>query len=223
MSRPSYGLQDGPKPSDTPVIGIAASDPDEELRHVSAVCRAGGEPLVMADWGAAFDGIDGLVMAAAPGVEGGEREGGQDATGCVSRALNSGLPMLATGSGFVSLNVAAGGSMVEVDGHAADPGDGDKPAYHRIYIAPGGKLAATVGSGGFVRVNSRHRHGVREAQKAPGLLATAYSLEDGVIEALESPEHAWVIGVQFDPHRRGELPPHFDRLFDSLVAHARGR
>ena len=131
--------------------------------------------------------------------------GGKTATGCVSRALDSGPPrMLATGERVrFALNVAAGGSMVEVDGHAADPGDGDKPAYHRIYIAPGGKLAATVGSGGFVRVNSRHRHGVREAQKAPGLLATAYSLEDGVIEALESPEHAWVIGVQFHPRAKG--------------------
>ena len=77
--------------------------------------------------------------------------------------------------------------------------------------------------GGFVRVNSRHTFGVREAQKAPGLLATAYSLEDGVIEALESPEHEWVIGVQFEPERRGELPPHFDRLFDRLVGRARGR
>jgi len=167
--------------------------------------------------------MDGLVIAAATRVGGGEGTEGQDAAYCTSRALALDLPVLATGGGFVSLNVAAGGTMVEVDGHAADPGDGEEPAYHRIYIAPGGKLAKTVGSGGFVRVNSRHTHGVREAQKAPGLLATAYSLEDGVIEALESPEHKWVIGVQFDPHRRGELPPHFDRLFDSLVAHARGR
>ncbi len=223
MSLTSYGLHDGPSPPETPVIGIVVSDPDEESRHVAAVCRAGGEPLVIADWGAAFDRIDGLVMAAAPRIQEGGREGAQDAADCTLRALNSGLPILATGSGFVSLNVAAGGSMVEVDGHAAGPDGGEEPAYHRIYIAPGGKLAATVGSGGFVRVNSRHTYGVREAQKAPWLLATAYSLEDGVIEALESPEHAWVIGVQFGPQRRGELPPHFDRLFDSLVAHARSR
>ena len=55
------------------------------------------------------------------------------------------------------------------------------------------------------------------------LMASAYSLEDGVIEALESPNHRWVIGVQFHPERRMELPPHFDRLFQSLVERAEER
>ncbi len=209
-------------PSDTPVIGIIVSDTHQEPVHASAVSRAGGEPLVIKERDAPFDRIDGLVVAAYSKIEGRERAGGREAANCVSQALDRGLPVLATGGGFLALNVALGGSMVEVYGHATDPG-GEEPAYHRIYIAPGGKLAAVVGSGGFVRVNSRHAYGVREAQKAPGLLATAYSLEDGVIEALESPEHGWVIGVQFDPQRRGELPPHFDRLFDALVLQARSR
>jgi putative glutamine amidotransferase len=64
---------------------------------------------------------------------------------------------------------------------------------------------------------------MREAQKSPLLMASAYSLEDGVIEALESPNHRWVIGVQFHPERRMELPPHFDRLFQSLVERAEER
>jgi gamma-glutamyl-gamma-aminobutyrate hydrolase PuuD len=46
-------------------------------------------------------------------------------------------------------------------------------------------------------------------------------MEDGVIEALESPEHDWVLGVQFHPERRGELPPHFDKLFETLVRRAK--
>lgn len=206
-----------PAPSDTPVIGLIVSDTCQGTGHASAVRRAGGEPLVMSAVDAALDSIDGLVVAA-PLVERDDRT----AADRVSQALDGGLPILATGDGFLALNVAAGGSMVRVDGHAADPGEGE-PAYHRIYIAPGGRLAAIVGSGGFVRVNSRHAFGVREAQKAPGLLATAYSLEDGTIEALESTEHPWAIGVQFEPERRGELPPHFDRLFSSLVAQSRRR
>ena len=80
-----------------------------------------------------------------------------------------------------------------------------------------------VGSGGFVRVNSRHRRGIREAQRSAWLLASAYSLEDGVIEALESARHRWVIGVQFRPERRMELPPHFHRLFQSLAERAAER
>ena len=43
------------------------------------------------------------------------------------------------------------------------------------------------------------------------------AVDDGLIEALESPTHNWGIGVQFHPERRGELPPHFDGLFRTLV------
>ena len=56
---------------------------------------------------------------------------------------------------------------------------------------------------------------------SPLLLASAYSLEDGVIEAPESPDHRWVVGVQFQPERLDEVPPHSQRLFQSLVEHAR--
>lgn len=210
------------RPADIPVIGIMADGSPGTRDHASAVRRAGGDPLDITGADGSCDQIDGLIVAAAPHAGGKHREAVPGTEACVTRALEGGLPVLATGEGLLTLNIVLGGSMVEVDGHAADP-EGEEPAYHRIYIAPGGRLAAIVGSGGFVRVNSRHAHGIREAQKAPGLLATAYSLEDGVIEALESPEHGWVIGVQFDPQRRGELPPHFDRLFDALVSQARSR
>ena len=74
----------------------------------------------------------------------------------------------------------------------------------------------------FVRVNSFHKHCITEAQKSRKLLASAYAIEDGVIEALESPDHTWVIGVQFSPQRRMELPPHFNRLFEALVFYSSG-
>ena len=80
-----------------------------------------------------------------------------------------------------------------------------------------------MGSGGFVRVNSRHSRGLKEAHKSALLITSAYSLEDGVVEALESPAHRWVLGVQFNPERRGEIPPHFDRLFQHHVDRATRR
>ena len=133
----------------------------------------------------------------------------------VKAALEMDMPILAIGDGLHALNIALGGApAVPVDGHGLE---GDTSSYHRIYIAPGSKLAAVVGSGGFVRVNSRHDLSVNEIGKSPYLLASAYSLEDGKIEALESPDHGWIIGVQFRPERRLEIPPHFDRLFQSLV------
>ena len=140
----------------------------------------------------------------------------------IRAALDADLPLLCVAWGMQVLNLAAGGKLGrDVAGHGCAEGDGDRvSSYHRIYIAPGGKLAAAVGSGGFVRVNSRHDQGIGEAQKSPLLMASAYSLEDGVIEALESPHHRWVIGVQFHPERRLEIPPHFERLFRSLVERA---
>ncbi len=70
-------------------------------------------------------------------------------------------------------------------------------------------------------MNSRHHQGLKEPQKSVDLMTSAWSLEDGVIEALESPVNDWVLGVQFHPERRGELPPHFDRLFETLVYKAK--
>ena len=138
-------------------------------------------------------------------------------------ALDDDLPIYGICRGMQLLNMAMGGSLIQhLEGHAGTQlDDGEwEPSFHHIYISPGSKLAAVVGSGGFVRVNSIHHQGVREAQKSPHLLASAYSLEDGLIEALESPRHRWVIAVQFHPERRMELPPHFDRLFQSLVERA---
>ena len=61
---------------------------------------------------------------------------------------------------------------------------------------------------------------MKEAQKAPSLLASAYSLDDGLIEALESPAHSWVLAVQCHPEREEELPPHWGHLFDAIVERA---
>ena len=118
-------------------------------------------------------------------------------------------PCCASETGLHALNLAAGGGPARrIEGHSGSGGDPESESlHHRIFISPGSKLAAVVGSGGFVRVNSRHRTGLREADKARTLTASAYGLDDGVIEALESVDDRWTIGVQFHPERRGELPP----------------
>ena len=140
----------------------------------------------------------------------------------IEAALEADLPLLCVSLGMQVLNGAMGGKPARsVSEHSPCQQDGQKvSAYHRIFISPGSKLASVVGSGGFVRVNSRHHTGLVDAQRSPLLIASAYSLEDGIIEALESPDHRWVLGVQFHPERRNELPPHFGRLFQSLVERA---
>lgn len=139
------------------------------------------------------------------------------------QALEWDLPVLAICRGMQVLNVALGGSLIQhVPGHKAELRDSQWVSVrHHVWIAPGSRLTAVLGAGGYVRVNSRHHQAVREAQKAPRLMASAYSPEDFLVEALESPSHRFVIGVQWHPEREKELPPHFQRLFLALVQEAK--
>ena len=233
--------------TDRPLIAVTTSDiGDDSVPFLDAVERSEAEPwLVRAGYALTPDEIlaraGALVLSDGPDVNPalyGQRPDPETGPAVyddardemeialVRAALDADLPVYGIGRGMHILNVALGGRLLQgVEGHhPAQPENGDsKPEYHHIYISPGSKLAAVVGSGGFVRVNSRHRAGMREAQKSPYLLASAYSLEDGIIEALESASHRWVIAVQFSPQLRMENPPHFDRLFQSLAERAAER
>ena len=207
-----------------PIVGlIAASDADARL-CAAALESCDARPLRIdpADYATPDDAL-GLVNAL--GFCGADVGGGDAEVALMRAALDCDMPIYAIGGAMHTLNIALGGlPPLPLDNHAAaDCGAESASEYHHIYIAPGSRLAAVVGSGGFVRVNSRHRRGIREAQKSAWLLASAYSLEDGAIEALESARHRWVIGVQFRPERRMELPPHFHRLFQSLAERAAER
>jgi putative glutamine amidotransferase len=140
----------------------------------------------------------------------------------LNSAYKRDIPILGIGRGMHIMNVASHGTVsINIKNHAElITQNGIESAFHRIFISPGSKLAATVGSGGFVRVNSRHRDGILEVNKSSQLMSVAWSLEDGVIEALENPSCKWAIGVQFLPHMRAEIPPHFDQLFESIARKA---
>ena len=228
--------------SKTPIIGVVARSMAGAQPYAEIVQRHGGVPwLILADdhlsveeYGGRMSGL--LVSSGGdmhPSLHG-ERAGSKEVAGfsmdrdsaemlLIEAALENDIPVLCVSHGMQALNVVLGGTLIETtSGHGPPLHDGEEvSAYHRIYISPGSKLAAIVGSGGIVRVNSRHRQGIKESQKSRLLLASAYSIDDGVIEALESPDHDWVIGVQFQPERSKEVPPHFDRLFLGLVERAR--
>ena len=144
--------------------------------------------------------------------------------GLLEQALAYDIPVLAICRGMQLLNVAFGGRLLQdIEGHKAERRDGSwVAAKHDIYLSPGSKLAAILEMGGFFKVNSLHHQGLREPQKSPRLLATAYSLEDGIIEGLESPEHSWVVGIQCHPERREEVPRVFANLFLAFAERAEG-
>ena len=136
----------------------------------------------------------------------------------LEHALNRDMPVFAICRGMQLLNVAFGGKLIQdLPNHKAEKTDGKwESAYHQIFITPGAKAAAVIGVAGFFKVNSRHHQGLREAQRAPRLMTTAYEVEDGLIEGLESPEHSWVIGLQCHPERQDEVPKSFGNLFFGL-------
>lgn len=137
-------------------------------------------------------------------------------------ALEQDMPVLAICRGMQLLNVAFGGQLIQdLPGHKAERSNGCwEPTRHLIYLAPGAKAAAVIGSAGFFRVNSLHHQGIREAQRSPRLMASAYSVEDGLIEGLESPNHSWVIGFQCHPERHDEVPRSFSNLFAAFYERA---
>jgi putative glutamine amidotransferase len=112
-------------------------------------------------------------------------------------------PILAICHGVQTLNVWLNGSLVQdlKTGVGHRPGQ-DVAEAHPVRIAPGSRLAGLVplGSAAEPLVNSSHHQAIRVP--GDGLLVSAVSPVDGVVEAveLESREH-FVLGVQWHPER----------------------
>ena len=185
---------------------------------IRAIEEAGGRANVIASADATsvlLGDAGGLLLA-----DGAIHDGNADAVlALLHAALAEDMPVLATGEGMHLLNTAFGGQPAgPVCGHQ-DAGSSEN-VKHQIYLSPGSKMAAIIGSAGMFRVNSRHHKGLREPQRAERLLTIAYQLDDGTIEGLESKEHGWVIGVQFLPELCDEVPGSFNNLFLGLVERA---
>jgi len=88
--------------------------------------------------------------------------------------------------------------------------------FHRIFITLGSHLATMLGSGGTVKVNSRHHQGIGHKQLANIFFASAYTIEDGLIEAFENKDGS-IIAVQFHPERLNEHPKQIVGLFKAFT------
>lgn len=145
----------------------------------------------------------------------------------LSEALERDLPVLAICRGHQLLNVAFGGSLlqhIDGDGHRAHyETDGYPSRWHTVRIERGSKLFELL-QADEPAVNSRHHQAVTPDALAPALRAVAMS-PDGMVEAVESREHRWLLGVQWHPERPEPEHPGFapasHRLFEGLVAAAR--
>lgn len=200
----------------------------------------------------ALDDLDGLLITGGDDIDprhyGQEIREGWDVTVDAARdalelpltraAVQRDLPVLGICRGAQVLNVAMGGTLIqdidrEMTGHQdwshqqwkSHPAEPPDASIHEIEIESGSRLREIVGQE-RLGVNTFHHQGI--ARPAPGLAVTARTVDRrgaGVIEALESPRHRFVLGVLWHPERmwkgRAARNTASARLFAALVDAAR--
>ncbi len=141
----------------------------------------------------------------------------------IELALERDIPLLAICRGFQVLNVALGGTLIQdLPGHESK---GDQITRHLVQVEPGTRLWEALGRPDVLEVNSHHHQGVGPGELAPRLRSSARLLQGiPLLEGIESPDHRWIVGVQWHPERMHEFPEPSrsaqERLFQTLVREA---
>lgn len=132
-------------------------------------------------------------------------------------------PLLGLCRGLQVINVAAGGSLyqdLEAEYTGAIKHD-YFPTYgftrdhlaHEVKVVPTSRLRSLVDQGDLP-VNSMHHQGVKRV--GAGLVPCAHAA-DGLVEAVESPNGHFLIGVQWHPEVFDARDPHTHGLFRGFV------
>ncbi|PIC85254.1 gamma-glutamyl-gamma-aminobutyrate hydrolase [Sporosarcina sp. P20a] len=207
-----------------PLIGVT-SDIDQngdtlvQTRYIRAVRQAGGVPVILPVGLEAIeevcDRLDGVLLIGGEDVDPylyGEEphrllgkvlpERDESELALIKTMADQDKPVFGICRGYQLINVAFGGTIYQ-DMYAQLSEDLLQHyqltdldfAFHSIDIVGDSKLAEWAGTS-EVRVNSLHHQAVKEVH-AP-LVITAVA-KDGVIEALESTAHRFMVGVQWHP------------------------
>jgi putative glutamine amidotransferase len=128
-------------------------------------------------------------------------------------------PILAICGGMQSLNVWLNGSLLQDLNTSVNHRPGrDVAEAHPVCIAPSSRLAGLVprDNSSDPQVNSSHHQAIKVV--GDGLLVSAVSPDDGVVEAVEldSPQH-FVLGVQWHPERTYTQSAFSRALFAAFV------
>lgn len=224
-----------------PRIGITPCTRVDD--YVESVRRAGGEPVVLKnsdDPAAVVGDLDGLLLTGGldvdPALYG---EAAHETTAVApdrdrfeiplsQAAVERDLPIFAICRGVQVLNVAAGGSLIQDIPTAVATdlnhsiGVPKNHLAHPVRVTPGTRLADALGPTVDLetcQVNSRHHQSV--GRLAPSFVVSAVAA-DGVVEAIERPDNAFCVGVQWHPEnfwKTGE----FSGLFAAFVNAAKQR
>ncbi|MET3574173.1 gamma-glutamyl-gamma-aminobutyrate hydrolase family protein [Bhargavaea ullalensis] len=208
-----------------PIIGIT-TDVELDYKHmlnydyITAVSRAGGIPLLIPigtenDAAEILGRLDGLIVTGGGDIDPtlfgeephrnlGEISPGRDASemALIKEALQRDLPLLTICRGLQIMVIAEGGDMyqdiyAQIDRELLQHSQKAARTHtsHFVDTAEGSILREAAQNERF-RVNSYHHQAVREV-KAP--FAVSGMASDGIIEAVESTQHRFAVGVQWHP------------------------
>jgi len=201
-----------------PVVGICAATeqakfgPWDEFAiliqraYADSTKAAGGIAVLLApdaavadDPALLLDRVDALVLGG--GVDVGLNPARDAFELALARgAIDRGMPLLGVCRGMEALNVAHGGTLIEhvpdavgSERHLPEPGIF---AEHDVQLKPG-SLAARAAGAERLTVNSHHHQGIEEL--GDGLIASGWSAEDGLVEAIELSRDGFALGVLWHP------------------------
>jgi putative glutamine amidotransferase len=194
----------------------------ESIRSILASCSglvlSGGEDVDPARYGEVPSPALGTIMPERDDME----------FHALEMALELEMPVFAICRGIQVLNVFMGGTLYQ-DLATEQPGDvlheQSTPwssKSHHVRIENESKLCSIV-QADEIHINSFHHQAIKDV--APGLRVTARA-DDGLIEAVESEKHDWVVGVQWHPERHEATAEDGDpdrRLFAAFRAAVESR
>ena len=189
--------------------------------YVHAIMQAGGVPVLIPSmiaedgWGALYSRLDGILFSGGgdiaverfsgdphPRVDDVDLERDSVELKMLQASASDGKPFLGICRGAQVVNVGFGGTLYT---HIPDqlpnaldhayPGNRRTVLVHEVKIEEGTHISEILGEP-IVRVNSLHHQGLKDI--APALRVAGHA-PDGLVEAVELPDHPFGIAVQWHP------------------------